>query len=145
MRFICYFQKNVVPLHSDKETINQMRYRILLILFIISLGSYAQDGHRWETVLGQVMTAEDMADEGWQQNYEMLCELAQTVCSKDNKLVAECADGVENNTFYDKYCAMYELVQKKNMTCRKYTIDTALLGAKSWRRCLFCRHSRWRL
>ena len=54
-----------------------MRYRFLLILFIISLGSYAQDGHRWETVLGQVMTAEDMADEGWQQNYEMLCELEQ--------------------------------------------------------------------
>ena len=77
MRFICYFQKNVVPLHSDKETINQMRYRFLLILFIISLGSYAQEGHRWETVLGQVMTAEDMADEGWQQNYEMLCELEQ--------------------------------------------------------------------
>ena len=28
-------------------------------------------------MLGQVMTAEDMADEGWQQNYEMLCELEQ--------------------------------------------------------------------
>ena len=77
MRFICYFQKNVVPLHSDKETINQMRYRFLLILFIISLSSYAQEEHRWERLLGQVMTAEDMADEGWQQNYEMLCELEQ--------------------------------------------------------------------
>lgn len=60
----------------------------------------------------------------------LLCELAQAVCSKDNKLVAECADGAENNTFYDKYCALYELVQKKNMTCRKYTIDPALLGVK---------------
>ena len=54
-----------------------MKIRFILFLFIISLSSYAQEGHRWERLLGQVMTAEDMADEGWQQNYEMLCELEQ--------------------------------------------------------------------
>ena len=58
----------------------------------------------------------------------LLCELVRVAGSKDRKLVAECADGAENNTFYDKYCAMYELMQKKNMVCRKYIIDTALLG-----------------
>ena len=55
-----------------------MRTTFILLLCFIFLGSYAQEkGHRWETVLGQVMTAEDMADEGWQQNYELLCELEQ--------------------------------------------------------------------
>ena len=49
-----------------------MRTGIILLFCIISLGGYAQEGHRWERLLGQVMTAEDMADEGWQQNYEML-------------------------------------------------------------------------
>ena len=54
-----------------------MRTGIILLFCIISLSSYAQEEHRWERLLGQVMTAEDMADEGWQQNYEMLCELEQ--------------------------------------------------------------------
>ena len=54
-----------------------MRTGIVLLFCIISLGGYAQEGHRWERLLGQVMTAEDMADEGWQQNYELLCELEQ--------------------------------------------------------------------
>ena len=55
-----------------------MRTTFILLLCFIFLCSYAQEkGHRWETVLEQVMTAEDMADEGWQQNYEMLCELEQ--------------------------------------------------------------------
>ena len=54
-----------------------MRIGIILLFCIISLSSYAQEEHRWERLLGQVMTAEDMADEGWQQNYEMLCELEQ--------------------------------------------------------------------
>ena len=54
-----------------------MRIGIVLLFCIISLSGYAQEEHRWERLLGQVMTAEDMADEGWQQNYEMLCELEQ--------------------------------------------------------------------
>ena len=55
-----------------------MRIIFILLLYFVFLGCYAQNGHRWETVLGQVMTAEDMADEGWQQNYELLCELEQS-------------------------------------------------------------------
>jgi hypothetical protein len=49
----------------------------ILLLVSLAMGSYAQEGHQWERLLGQVMTAEDMADEGWQQNYELLCELEQ--------------------------------------------------------------------
>ena len=49
----------------------------ILLLVSLAMGCYAQEEHRWEALLGQVMTAEDMADEGWQQNYELLCELEQ--------------------------------------------------------------------
>ena len=54
-----------------------MRIKFILLLFIVSLGSYAQEEHLWDRYLGQVMTAEDMEAEGWQQNYELLCELEQ--------------------------------------------------------------------
>ena len=40
----------------------------------------AQEGreqHGWEQYLYQVMTAEDMASEQWQENYDLLCELEQ--------------------------------------------------------------------
>ena len=54
-----------------------MRIGIVLLFCIISLGGYAQEGHWWERLLGQVMTAEDMASEQWQENYDLLCELEQ--------------------------------------------------------------------
>lgn len=41
---------------------------------------HAQEGqevHSWERYLNQVMTAEDMASEEWQLNYDLLCELEQ--------------------------------------------------------------------
>ena len=37
----------------------------------------AQEQHGWEQYLNQVMTAEDMASEQWQENYDLLCELEQ--------------------------------------------------------------------
>ena len=36
-----------------------------------------QEAHSWERYLNQVMTAEDMASEEWQLNYDLLCELEQ--------------------------------------------------------------------
>lgn len=44
-------------------------------LTVIVLGLQAQEQHCWEQYLNQVMNAEDMASEQWQENYDLLCEL----------------------------------------------------------------------
>ena len=46
-------------------------------LTVIVLGLQAQEQHCWEQYLNQVMNAEDMASEQWQENYDLLCELEQ--------------------------------------------------------------------
>ena len=46
-------------------------------LTLIVLGLQAQEQHCWEQYLNQVMNAEDMASEQWQENYDLLCELEQ--------------------------------------------------------------------
>ena len=56
-----------------------MRLRLFLVmsLTVIVLGLQAQEQHCWEQYLNQVMNAEDMASEQWQENYDLLCELEQ--------------------------------------------------------------------
>ena len=44
---------------------------------VVVTGVRAQNEHQWEQYLNQVMTAEDMASEEWQLNYDLLCELEQ--------------------------------------------------------------------
>lgn len=46
-------------------------------LTVIVLGLQAQEQHCWEQYLNQVMNAEDMASEQWQENYDLFCELEQ--------------------------------------------------------------------
>ena len=46
-----------------------------MILTVLVL--QAQEQHSWEQYLNQVMNAEDMASEQWQENYDLLCELEQ--------------------------------------------------------------------
>ena len=55
-----------------------MREKILLVMLLSVLGLGAQEQHAWEQYIGQVMTAEDMASEEWQTNYDLLCDLEQS-------------------------------------------------------------------
>ena len=50
---------------------------LVMSLTVIVLGLQAQEQHCWEQYLNQVMNAEDMASEQWQENYDLLCELEQ--------------------------------------------------------------------
>ena len=50
---------------------------LVMSLTLIVLGLQAQEQHCWEQYLNQVMNAEDMASEQWQENYDLLCELEQ--------------------------------------------------------------------
>ena len=54
-----------------------MRLKLLLLMCLTVLWMRAQEQHGWELYLNQVMTAEDMASEQWQENYDLLCELEQ--------------------------------------------------------------------
>ena len=54
-----------------------MRLKLLLLMCLTVLWIRAQEQHDWEQYLNQVMTAEDMASEQWQENYDLLCELEQ--------------------------------------------------------------------
>ena len=54
-----------------------MRLRLLLVMILTVLVLQAQEQHSWEQYLNQVMNAEDMASEQWQENYDLLCELEQ--------------------------------------------------------------------
>lgn len=38
-------------------------------------------------------------------------------------VIAECKDGADNNTFYDKYSITYTIEDKKSMKCRNYIMD----------------------
>lgn len=50
---------------------------LVMSLTVIVLGLQAQEQHCWEQYLNQVMNAEDMASEQWQENYDLFCELEQ--------------------------------------------------------------------
>ena len=54
-----------------------MRRELLVAMCWLVLGDCAQQEHRWEQYLNQVMTAEDMESETWQHTYDVLCELEQ--------------------------------------------------------------------
>ena len=47
------------------------------LLFVVSLGAYAQDTYPWEQYLREVMTAEDAESSAWEDVYDQLCELSQ--------------------------------------------------------------------
>lgn len=52
---------------------------LLLVLLLLSVMRLDAQGtsQPWEQYLNQVMTAEDMESETWQQTYDLLCDLAQ--------------------------------------------------------------------
>ena len=54
-----------------------MRTQIISLLFVVSLGTAAQDTYPWEQYLREVMTAEDAESSAWEDVYDQLCDLSQ--------------------------------------------------------------------
>lgn len=54
---------------------------------------------------------------------KLIANMLQTVGCKGCIVVAECSDGADNNTFYDKISISYTIEPKKTMNCRRYIIN----------------------
>ena len=54
-----------------------MRTLIVCLFVWMSCCVQAQSGHAWEAYLNEVMTAEDVGTEAWEDTYDLLCELEQ--------------------------------------------------------------------
>ena len=54
-----------------------MRTRIVCLWLWLALGVTAQEQRPWEQYLNEVMTVEDAGSAGWEETYDMLCELEQ--------------------------------------------------------------------
>ena len=54
-----------------------MKALLTIFLLLLTLTANGQQTRPWEEVLAEVMTAEDMESEAWEDTYEMLCELEQ--------------------------------------------------------------------
>ena len=54
-----------------------MKALMTLLLLLLTLTAHGQESRSWEQALADIMTADDMETEAWEDTYEMLCELEQ--------------------------------------------------------------------
>jgi len=54
-----------------------MRACLKLLLCLLSLTATAQDGRPWELLLAEILTAEDMETDEWEDTYDLLCSLEE--------------------------------------------------------------------
>ena len=54
-----------------------MKTVVAVILLMLPIVAYSQEGRPWEELLANVLTAEDLEAATWEDTYEMLCELEQ--------------------------------------------------------------------
>ena len=54
-----------------------MKALIKLILLLTALTANAQTERPWEQMMAELLTADDIESEDWEDTYEMLCELEE--------------------------------------------------------------------